>query len=78
MGAAIHWDEFIAAAIGIWIVGMLIYRRARYRADIVLGIAGAAAPFAAYWLPPHPVYVATLIVCPLLWCAYILYSRGVW
>jgi hypothetical protein len=78
MIGTIRWDEVIAVGIVIWCVGMLIYLRSVRTPEVVLGTIVVAILFATYWLAPHPVYVAALIVCPLLWIAYLLYSRGVW
>ena len=40
----INLGELVAAGIAIWIGAILIYRRALYTGDVVVGIAGMAAP----------------------------------
>jgi hypothetical protein len=58
--------------------GFLLYLRSVRLGEAIVGVSAAVALVAVHWLAPYPIYVAASIICPLLFVAYILRSRGGW
>ena len=58
--------------------GFLLYLRSVKLGEAIVGVSAGVTLIAAHWFAPYPIYVAASIICPLLFVAYILRSRGGW
>jgi len=57
--------------------GLLLYLRSVKPGEAIVAFLAVATLIAVHWLAPYPAYAAASIICPFLFIAYVLRSRGV-